>query len=74
MTSQEEQDRVQRIPADLSYFLFRDLCEGQSGGSLEVDIVAEGQGGQGSEGRSGKEVGGRSVYIERRLVTRLTWA
>jgi len=41
VTAQEEQDRVQRIPPDFSYFLFRDFRESQSGRSLEVNIVAE---------------------------------
>lgn len=61
MTPQQEQHRVQRVPSHLSHFLFGDLCESERGGSLEVDVVGEGEGGEGGEGGAGEEVGGLAV-------------
>ena len=61
MASEEEQDRIQRIPSDLAYFLFSDLGECQCSGTLEVDIIAEREGGQRGERGTGEKVGRRPV-------------
>lgn len=47
---EEIQHRVQCVPSDFPYFLFGDLCKGQSGGPLKVDVIGEGEGGQGGKG------------------------
>jgi hypothetical protein len=61
MAPKQEQDRIQRVPPHLADFLFGDLCKRQSGRSLEIDIVAEGEGSQGGKGGTGEKVGGRPV-------------
>lgn len=61
MAAQEEQDRIQRIPSYLPDLLFRNLRKRQSGGTLEVDIVAKREGGEGGERGSGEKVGRRPV-------------
>lgn len=57
MAAEEEQNWVQCIPPNLSYFFFSYFGECESGTSLEVDILGEGERCQGIERGSGEEVG-----------------
>lgn len=61
MTTQQEEDGIQRVPAYLSHFLLGDFCKGQSGRPLEINVVAEGESSECCQGRSGEEIGGRPV-------------
>lgn len=41
MTTEEEEDGVERVPADRANFLLSDFGERECGAALEVDIVGE---------------------------------
>lgn len=62
VAAEEEQDRVERVPAHGAHLLLGDLCKGQSSTALQVDIVRERERGQGVEGRAREEIGRRPVY------------
>lgn len=62
VTSQQEEHRVQRIPANLPDLLFRDLCKRKRSRSLQVDVVREGECCESRERGAGEEVCCRSVW------------
>lgn len=41
MAAEEEQNGVERIPANLTNFLLRDFGEGEGSASLEVNVFGE---------------------------------
>jgi hypothetical protein len=43
MAAEEEEDRVEGIPSNLSDLLLGDLSKGEGGGSLKVDVVGKGE-------------------------------
>jgi hypothetical protein len=50
MAREEEEDRVQGVPAHGADLFLGNLSEGESSTPLEVDVVREREGGEGSEG------------------------
>jgi hypothetical protein len=58
---EEEHDGLESVPVDLLDGFLRDLGKGEGGGALEVDIVGEGEGGEGAEGFALEEVGFSTV-------------
>lgn len=61
MTAQQEQDRIERIPAYRTNFLLCYLCKSKSGTSLKIDIVRERERGQSGERGSREEISGCPV-------------
>ena len=50
MAAKEEEDGVQRIPANLANLFFGNLGKCKSRATLEVDVFGEGERGEGGEG------------------------
>jgi hypothetical protein len=57
MATEQEEDGVERVPADGADLLLRDLRECKRSAPLEVDVVREREGRQRGQGRAREEVG-----------------
>ena len=61
MAAEEEEDGVERVPADWADLLLGDFGKRERGATLEIDIVGEGECSQRGKGRIPEEVGRRAV-------------
>jgi hypothetical protein len=61
MATEQEQNRVKRIPTNRTNFFFRNLRESIGGSLLKVNVVRKRESFQCGERLSAEEIGGASV-------------